>query len=80
MSSRLNQEREEMLQPQRMKTCQEKLEELGYQVESDGHTKLTFIYKGKKIQFWPYSGWHSGASIRDGRGFEKLLSQIKVNV
>jgi len=77
MSNRLNQEREAELQPIRMKTCKEKLESLGYQVKSDDQTKLTFIHDGAQITFWPYSGWHTGRSIKDGRGFNNLIKQLE---
>jgi len=77
MSNRLNQEREEQLQPQRIKSCKEKLESLGFDVRQTDPTKLEFEYKGSKIQFYPYSGWHSGRTIKDGRGFSDLLRQLK---
>lgn len=76
MSNRLNQQREERLQPKRMQGCKEKLEDMGYEVKSDGRTKLEFNFKGSKIRLWPYSGWHTGKTIKDGRGFNKLLRQI----
>lgn len=79
MSNRLDQEREDQLQPQRMKTCQEKLESLGFMVHSDGNDLLTFTYNGNTIKFWPYSGWHSGKGIQDGRGFNNLLKKIGEN-
>lgn len=77
MSRRLDQEREERLQPKRMTTCQEKLEELGFVVKSNGLDMLEFEYNENTIQFWPYSGWHSGKGIKDGRGFGKLMEQLK---
>ena len=40
MSNRLDQEREAKLQPIRMKSCQETLEKLGYEVEVANHTLL----------------------------------------
>lgn len=76
MSNRLNQEREEELQPKRMQSCREKLESLGFTVRAVGGDLLTFDYNGNTIKFWPYSGWHSGKGINDGRGFGKLLRQI----
>lgn len=75
--ARLNQERETHLQPIRMKTCQQKLEELGFDVTVVNHTLLTFIFNGKKVMFYPYSGWHSGSTIKDGRGFKNLIRQIE---
>jgi len=76
MSNRLDQEREEKLQPIRMEGCKKKLEELGFEVEEVGGTQLRFMYKGSKVVFFPYSGWHSGKTIKDGRGFQRLLRQI----
>ena len=77
MSNRLDQEREERLQPKRVKDCKLKLEELGFEVEQAGDTQLRFMWKNSTISFWPYSGWHSGKSIKDGRGFNNLLKQLK---
>jgi hypothetical protein len=76
MSNRLNQEREADLTPKRVQGCKEKLESLGFEVTATSD-RLDFIYKGSKIMFWPYSGWHSGKTIKDGRGFNNLLNQIQ---
>lgn len=76
MSNRLNQDREAELQPKRMEACKKKLQQMGFVVSSDENTKLTFNHKGATIQFWPYSGWHTGKSIKDGRGFSNLLKQL----
>lgn len=75
--SRINKFREEALQPVRMRTCKTKLEDLGFAVESNDKNWLKFMYNGSKIVFWPYTGWASGASIKDGRGFDNLLKQLK---
>jgi len=77
MSNRLDQEREKELQPKRMEHAAAKLKELGIDVTFKGETTITFVWKGKPVHFFPYSGWHSGASIKDGRGLQKLLSQLK---
>ena len=53
------------------------LEALGFEVEEIGDTTLKFYYKGRQVLFFPYSGWHTGSTIIDGRGFNKLLNQIK---
>ncbi len=76
MSSRLDQEREARLEPHRIKTCKEKLESLGFEI-TQNHVQLEFIFKGSKILFWPYSGWHTGKTIKDGRGFKNLLQQLE---
>lgn len=75
--ARLDQEREDRLQPQRLASCKKKLEELGFTITQEDHTKLVFEYQGAKIQFWPYSGWHTGKTITDGRGFNHLLRQLE---
>lgn len=75
--SRLDAEREERLQPARIKSCKERLEELGYEVIQRDHTLLDIKYKGNIIKFWPYSGWHSGKGIQQGRGFKNLLKQLE---
>lgn len=77
MSDRLNQEREKRLQPKRMQSCKKKLESMGFDVEEFGGNRLEFEYKGEKIRHYPYSGWHTGGGINDGRGFSKLIKQIE---
>lgn len=79
MSDRLNQEREATLQPQRMASCKKTLEDMGFEVKSDGHSRLDFSFKGSTIMLYPYSGWHSGKTINDGRGFNNLVKQLKEN-
>lgn len=74
---RLNKEREERLEPIRIESTKKKLEELGYVVTHiEGDKKLTFIYNNSKVTFFPYSGWFSGKTVKDGRGFKKLLKEI----
>jgi hypothetical protein len=76
MSHRLNTERQEKLEPKRLESCKKKLEELGFVVKQNGATELHFFYKGSRIHFYPYSGWHTGKTIKDGRGFQNLLKQL----
>lgn len=75
---RLDRERQERLEPKRIESCKQKLESMGFYVEQN-HTALVFEFKGSKIQFWPYSGWHTGKTIKDGRGFENLINQLEYN-
>lgn len=77
MSNRLNKEREIKLQPERVQSCKNVLEKLGFAVERVGDTELRFSFKEHVVKFFPYSGWHSGKTIKDGRGFNNLLKQIK---
>lgn len=75
---RLNIERQELLEPIRIKKAMKSLKQLGFDPHEVGTSKITFLYKnGNKVTFWPYSGWHSGKDIEDGRGLEHLLKQLK---
>jgi len=49
----------------------------GYPITYLDETRLEFVYKGETIKFYPYSGWHTGKTIKDGRGLQKLLNQLK---
>lgn len=73
---RLDQERQAKLEPIRMEGCIAKLTELGKYVENDDKS-LWFVHNKEMVTYWPYSGWASGKSIKDGRGFENLLKQLK---
>jgi len=77
MSNRLNQQREKELQPKRIELALKKLSALGYTANEVDDTKIKFLHKGQAVVFFPYSGWHSGKSIKDGRGLENLLKQLK---
>lgn len=76
MSNRLDQDREQRLQPKRMQSCKEMLESMDYEVTQIDQTKLQFYFKGSKITLYPYSGWYTGKTIKDGRGFHNLLNQL----
>lgn len=75
--ARLDLERQLELEPKRMSFAISAIKKLGYDVTKINDTKLTFEYNGHTVYFFPYSGWHSGSTIKDGRGLQKLLSQIK---
>ena len=75
MSKRLNQERENKLQPKRINKAIKELESRGFKVNSD-ETRIDFLYNGNTIMFFPYSGWASGRTIKDGRGLKRLLNQL----
>ena len=77
MSNRLNKEREAKLQPQRMEHAIQEIEKLGYTITQKDNTRIRFGYMDSYVTYFPYSGWHSGKSIKDGRGLQNLLNQIK---
>lgn len=74
---RLDKDREAELQPVRMRFAKVALEELGYSILKEDKTSLQFYFKGEVVTLFPYSGWHTGKSIIDGRGIHKLLKQIR---
>lgn len=75
--SRLNQERQAELEPKRMAAAKDEIIKLGYQITFESDSQIIFVFKNKNVTFYPYSGWHSGASIKDGRGLNNLLKQIR---
>lgn len=76
--SRLNIERQEKLEPLRMTVAIEKITALGYEITFQDETRLEFIFRGHRIKYFPYSGWATGLTIKDGRGLSKLLKQINL--
>ena len=77
--ARLDIERQHKLEPKRMDYAQEQIEKLGYKVTRISDNLLRFEFKGSTINFFPYSGWATGATIKDGRGLKNLLKQLKEN-
>lgn len=75
--ARLDIERQHKIQPKRMKYCIDKITELGYSVNEVDDFSIQFFYKGGLVTMFPYSGWHTGKTIKDGRGIDLLLNQIK---
>lgn len=78
MSQRLNQEREAELQPVRIEHAITELKKIGKNaIVLKDETKIMFEHNGFIVTFYPYSGWASGRSIKDGRGLDNLLKQLK---
>jgi hypothetical protein len=77
VSNRLDQEREARLQPLRISTAKQELQKRNLLITYEDETRIEFVFKGETIKFYPYSGWHSGKNIKDGRGLMKLLKQLK---
>lgn len=73
--SRLDTDRQKELEPERISIAKESIEAYGYQV-TQKDKRLEFWFKGYLVYMFPYTGWHSGKSIKDGRGLQKLLTQI----
>ena len=70
------QEHRRRVETDRMRFAKVKLRHLGYQV-TETISCLIFQHKGHTIRFYPYTGWFTGKGIKDGRGLENLLKQLK---
>lgn len=76
MSKRLDQEREIELTPQRIRYAYDALFSL-VRITLVDEVKIRFIHENEECTLYPYSGWHTGKSIKDGRGLNNLLKQLK---
>lgn len=75
---RLDEDRVKDLQPKRMEVALETLQCFScIEIVWDDDTKIEFIYNGHKCTFYPYSGWGTGKTIKDGRGLANLTKQLK---
>ncbi len=75
--ARLNIERQQLLEPERMAFARKQIERFGYDVEQIGTTTLRFVFRGSPVLVYPYSGWFTGRTVTDGRGIGKLLHQLE---
>ena len=75
--ARLNIETQNKLEPERIKYAKNELTKLGYKIIYETNIYIQFMFNNHKVTLYPYSGWHTGKSINDGRGINKLLDQIK---
>lgn len=75
--ARLNKERQQELEPKRIQTALNELTRIKVHILSHDDTKISFYHKNEMVIFYPYSGWHTGKSIKDGRGLKNLLKQLQ---
>lgn len=75
--SRQGSQRQAELEPERIAFAKQEIQKLGYEIIHEDHRSLRFIFQEEEIVIHPYSGWHSGKSIKDGRGITHLIAQIK---
>lgn len=67
----------ESLQEDRMQYALLQFDVMGIPIESRDDTTIILKHKGETIMFYPFTGWHTGKSIKDGRGLNKLLKQLQ---
>ena len=75
--TRLNTELQQELEPKRLEYAKTVLEDLGVDIHFEDKTCIKFIFKSHEVTFFPYSGWHTGKTIKDGRGLKNLIKQLK---
>ena len=63
-------------QAKRLAYDKEQITALGYAITHETETELNFLFKNHNVKLFPYSGWFSGKSVKDGRGLKNLLKQI----
>lgn len=74
----LDKEKKLNLEPDRIVFANDKIKELGYiTVISEELKYIQFVHNKHTILFFPYTGWASGKGIKDGRGLNNLLKQLK---
>lgn len=72
----IRQERKSELEPSRLEFAKKQLTKHGIEFVEENPGKLIIDHKGETISFWPYTGWHSGKTIQDGRGIKNLIKQL----
>ncbi len=63
-------------QPKRMQIAIDALKAKGIEITTQTETEIQFWFKHEIIKFFPYTGWATGKSIKDGRGLQNLLKQL----
>ncbi len=69
-------EREKELSPNRFSYAKTKLPEFVDIIE-ETDTSLVFIWHGCRVTIYPYTGWFTGQTVKDGRGIHNLIKQLK---
>ena len=75
--SRLNIDRQNKLEPIRLQKAIMEITNLGLKITSITQKMIEFEFKGHTVRFYPYSGWATGKTIKDGRGLMNLINQLK---
>lgn len=74
----LRKEIRQNLEPNRTAYAMRRLREAGVSCYYNRVQKyIEFQFKGSFVKFFPFTGWATGKTIKDGRGLENLLKQIK---
>ena len=74
---KLDKDRQKELEPKRMNFAIQEIQKIGCEIIEITENRIDFVFDSEVVQYFPYSGWHTGKSITDGRGWKKLYNQIK---
>lgn len=61
----------------RMAYALKQMEAIGADIMTVTDKAIHFVHNGYDCKLFPYTGWHTGKSIKDGRGLKNLLKQLK---
>lgn len=64
-------------QQERVYHALDELQRLNISHSLHNDSEIHISHKGNLIKFFPYTGWHTGKGIKDGRGLTNLLNQLK---
>ena len=59
-----------------METAKSELNGLGLNIVEETADRIKFMFRGSIVTYYPYSGWATGKTIKDGRGLQNLLKQL----
>ncbi len=69
----------EFLQRKRMEVAVVAFKVMGIDFIVNNSSTIEIDFEGSVVLFLPYTGWHSGKSIKDGHGIKNLIKQIYDN-
>jgi len=76
MGSNISNTLRKELQPRRMQYAINMILNAGCEITFQDDKEIIFQYKDERVNFFPYTGWATGKSIKDGRGIDKLIKQL----
>jgi len=76
MLKELRKERRANKEGSRMDFAIKQLTGLGHKVTMETNNAISIIFKGERVMVYPYTGWFTGKSVKDGRGIKNLLKRI----
>ena len=76
MGSEISNTLRKELQPRRMQYAINMIEKAGCTITFQDEKEIIFQYQGERVNFFPYTGWATGKSIKDGRGIDNLIKQL----